>query len=58
MPAEHVLALPKALGGMGHPVLRHAATSLMAKHVAALWGPGWQLWKRLFRHELAEADPR
>ena len=43
MPAEHVLALPKALGGMGHPVLCDAATSLMAKHVAALWGPGWQL---------------
>ena len=56
MPAEHVLALPKPLGGMGHAVLRHAADSLMAKHVAALFGPGWQLWKRLLRHELAGAD--
>ena len=56
MPAEHVLALPKPLGGMSHAILRHAADSLMAKHVAALFGPGWQPWKRLLRHELAGAD--
>ena len=56
MPAEHVLALPKQLGGMGHAVLRHAAASLMAKHDAALFGPGWRLWKRLLRHDLAGAD--
>ena len=56
MPGEAVLALPKALGGMGYPVLQHAAASLMAKHVAALFGPGWQLWKRLMREALAAAD--
>jgi hypothetical protein len=56
MPAEHVLALLKPLGGMGHAILRHAAHSLMAKHVAALFGHGWQLWKRFLRDELAGAD--
>ena len=37
-------------------MLAHAAASLMAKHVAALFSPGWQVWKRLLRHELAGAD--
>ena len=56
MPAEHVVALPKALGGMGYPILQYAANSLMAKQVAGLFSPGWQPWKRLLRHELAAAD--